>query len=164
METMRDAPVSEHSNVVVFPPVIPITAFVLGVASQWMCPVGAAVTATGRALLFDVGAVVFALGAAGFAWMVVTMRRAHTPIHNAATPTALVEGGPFRWTRNPMYLFGSVAYAGLSLLLFEPWSLLLLPVVVVVTHFGVVLREEAFLEQRFGDVYREYKRRVRRWL
>jgi protein-S-isoprenylcysteine O-methyltransferase Ste14 len=104
------------------------------------------------------------MGAAGFAWMVVTMKRAHTPIHNSKTPTALVDSGPFRWTRNPMYLFGSVAYAGLALLLVQPWSLALLPLVLAATHFGVVLREEAFLGRLFGDAYQHYKRRVPRWL
>lgn len=91
------------------------------------------------------------------------MKRARTPIHTSATPTALVETGPFRHTRNPMYLFGAVAYAGLSLLLLVPWSLALLVVVVLVTHHGVVLREEAFLERRFGDAYRRYQARVPRW-
>jgi protein-S-isoprenylcysteine O-methyltransferase Ste14 len=111
-----------------------------------------------------VGGLILALGVAGFVWMVATMRRARTPIHNARTPTALVEAGPFRWTRNPMYLFGSVAYLGLALLLIEPWALVLLPVVLGLTHFGVVLREEAYLEGKFGEPYRSYKARVRRWV
>ena len=89
---------------------------------------------------------------------------AGTPIHNSATPTRLVENGPFSRTRNPMYLFGSIAYAGLALLLIEPWSLALLPAVFAATHYGVVLREEAFLERRFGDAYKQYKTRVPRWL
>ena len=68
-----------------------------------------------------------------------------------------------------MYLFGSIAYAGLALLLIEPWSLALLPAVFAATHYaathyGVVLREEAFLERRFGDAYKQYKTRVPRWL
>jgi len=164
METKHDTMATEHSDVVVFPPVIPLTGFLLGVALQWLYPIGTAIEATRRVGFLDAGIVVLALGAAGFAWMVVTMKRAGTPIHNSATPTMLVERGPFRWTRNPMYLFGSVAYAGLALLIFEPWSLLLLPLVLVLTHFGVVLREEAFLERRFGDAYRAYTHRVRRWL
>ena len=96
--------------------------------------------------------------------MVATMKRAHTPIHNARTPTALVEAGPFRFTRNPMYLFGSTAYAGLAMLLIELWSLALLPVVLIAIHYGVVLREEEYLERKFGDAYQRYRDRVRRWL
>ncbi len=63
-----------------------------------------------------------------------------------------------------MYLFGATAYAGLALLLVQLWSLMLLPGVLVATHYGVVLREEAYLEQRFGDAYERYRARVRRWI
>jgi protein-S-isoprenylcysteine O-methyltransferase Ste14 len=63
-----------------------------------------------------------------------------------------------------MYLFGSIAYAGLACLLVELWSLALLPAVLATTHYCVVLREEAFLERRFGAVYEQYRARVRRWL
>ena len=63
-----------------------------------------------------------------------------------------------------MYLLGAVAYAGAALSFGHPWSLALLPVVLLVTHYGVVLREEVLLEERFGGAYRLYKGRVRRWL
>jgi protein-S-isoprenylcysteine O-methyltransferase Ste14 len=148
-----------HSNVVVFPPVIPATGFALGVVLERVAP-----ATSWTWTLRGFGMIVFALGVAGFAWMVITMKRARTPIHNSATPSRLVEHGPFRRTRNPMYVFGSTAYAGAALALVQPWSLALLPVVLAATHYGVVLREEAFLETHFGDDYRRYKDRVRRWI
>jgi protein-S-isoprenylcysteine O-methyltransferase Ste14 len=163
-EHQADAPVPDQSQVVVFPPVIPLTGFLLGVLLERLQPIGSWIPAPLRTGMRGLGAVVFCLGAAGFAWMVYTMKTARTPVHNSATPTTLVENGPFRWTRNPMYLFGSIAYAGLACLLVEPWSLALVPAVLVMTHYGVVLREEALLERRFGAVYRQYKARVRRWL
>lgn len=110
------------------------------------------------------GALLLCIGLAGFAWMIGTMKRARTPIHNAKTPRTLVEAGPFRFTRNPMYLFGTVAYAGLALVLVQLWSLALLPVVFATTHYAVVLREEAYLDRKFGAAYADYRRRVRRWL
>jgi protein-S-isoprenylcysteine O-methyltransferase Ste14 len=110
-----------------------------------------------------VGGVLFLVGLAGFTWMIVTMKRARTPIHNARTPTTLVESGPFRFTRNPMYVSGSIAYAGLALLLVEVWSLALLAAVLVTTHYGVVLREEHYLARRFGEAYRGYTARVPRY-
>jgi protein-S-isoprenylcysteine O-methyltransferase Ste14 len=154
----------DHSDVVVFPPVIPLSGFLLGLLLEAVFPIGRFVSSGMRANLRVAGAVLALVGAAGFASMVVTMKRARTPIHAARTPTALVEGGPFRLTRNPMYLFGSIAYAGLALLLTELWSLALLPLVVIAIHFGVVLREEAYLTRKFGAAYDDYRCRVRRWL
>jgi protein-S-isoprenylcysteine O-methyltransferase Ste14 len=163
-EHQANAPVPDHSQVVVFPPVIPLTGFLLGVLLERLQPIGPSIPAPLRTGMRGLGAVLFCLGAAGFAWMVFTMKRARTPVHNSATPTTLVETGPFQWTRNPMYLFGSIAYAGLACLLVEPWSLALVPAVLATTHYGVVLREEALLDRRFGAAYGRYKGRVRRWL
>lgn len=158
-----ERPLPDHTEPIVFPPVIPLSGFLLGIALQWIWPISGLlpVDAAWRRLL---GSGLCALGVAGFAWMVLTMRRARTPIHNARTPTTLVTTGPFTLTRNPMYLFGSVAYAGLAMVLRQPWSLLLLPAVVLLIDFGVVRREEDYLHRRFGAQYREYCARVRRWL
>ena len=159
-----DTALPAHSNVIVFPPVIPVSGFVLGLLMEAVWPLAPLVPAVWRSGAREVGAVLLLVGTAGFAWMVATMKRAGTPIHNARTPTALVESGPFRFTRNPMYLFGSIAYAGLALVLLQPWCLLLLSAVVALIHYGVVLREEAFLERRFGAPYKAYQSRVRRWM
>jgi len=156
-------PVREHSRPVVFPPVIPLSGFLLGVLVDLLWPSRRWLTGPFRTALQVFGGGMFSVGMAGFAWMVVTMKTARTPIHNARTPTTLVESGPFRLTRNPMYLFGSIAYAGLALLLLKLWSLAFLPLVVVATHYGVIRREEEFLESHFGDVYTQYRARVRRW-
>jgi len=153
----------DHSQVIVFPPAIPATGFLLGVVLNWLVPLGSVVDGPPRTTLRGAGGAVFALGIAGFAWMIVTMKRARTPIHNARTPTTLVQSGPFRFTRNPMYLFGSIWYAGLALALVELWSLALLPLTVITLHYAVVLREEAYLSRRFGDAYREYQARVPRY-
>src|SRR4029077_15423856 len=110
-----DASAPEHSAVVVFPPAIPVTGFFLGVLFETMWPLGPSISAPLRSGLRGVGGVLLCLGAAGFVWMVATMKQIGTPIHNSATPTVLVESGPFRLSRNPMYLFGSIAYAGLAL-------------------------------------------------
>lgn len=150
---------ADHSKVVVFPPLIPLACFLLGIALDRVVPLGAHFPD-----LRVAGAAIFGLGIAGFAWMIVTMKRARTPIHNGKTTTTLVETGPFRWSRNPMYLFGTVWYAGLALVLGEPGPLMFLPVSLLVTHFGVVLREEQYLERTFGTAYDQYRTRVRRWL
>ncbi len=153
----------DHSEPIVFPPVIPVAGFLLGIALERVVPLAAAIPGPQRGALRGVGAAAFAVGLAGFVWMVVTMKRARTPIHNARASTRLVETGPFRFTRNPMYVFGSISYAGLALWFLQLWSLALLAVVVVTMHYGVVLREEAYLERRFGDEYHRYTARVGRY-
>lgn len=155
---------SAHSEPIVFPPVIPIAGFATGVLLQKLQPIDDLVAPSIRGEVRAVGALVFVLGLAGFAWMVRTFRAAKTPVHNAKTPTALVEAGPFRFTRNPMYLFGATAYAGMAMLQLQLWALAFLPMVQLLMHYGVVLREEAFLERHFSDAYRRYQERVPRWL
>lgn len=92
------------------------------------------------------------------------MRRAGTSVNPYRPTTAVLTGGPFRLTRNPMYLAMAIQYVGLALLFNALWAIALLPVALVVVHFTVIQREERYLEQKFGEQYRNYKARVRRWL
>jgi protein-S-isoprenylcysteine O-methyltransferase Ste14 len=91
-------------------------------------------------------------------------RRAGTPAEPWQASTAIVTDGVYGYTRNPMYLamtlfYGAIAVAADSLI-----SLLFMFPLVVVVHYGVVLREERYLERKFGDAYRHYKFAVRRWI
>jgi protein-S-isoprenylcysteine O-methyltransferase Ste14 len=78
--------------------------------------------------------------------------------------TALVTSGPYRLTRNPMYLGMAFLYAGLALSFGVTWSLAFLPLVLLAVDRLAILREEHYLEAKFGEEYRRYKARVRRWL
>jgi protein-S-isoprenylcysteine O-methyltransferase Ste14 len=78
--------------------------------------------------------------------------------------TAIVSEGPYRFSRNPMYLGMAGLLAGLGVLLGSPCFAAGLIVFLVVIHFGVVLREERYLESLHGETYRQYKRQVRRWV
>jgi protein-S-isoprenylcysteine O-methyltransferase Ste14 len=98
------------------------------------------------------------------AWFFASMREADTPVDPYQPPTALVEEGPFRFTRNPAYLAFALVYSGISLVARGRWPLVFLPGVLAVINHGVIQREEAFLEQRFEGSYSDYRRRVRRWL
>jgi protein-S-isoprenylcysteine O-methyltransferase Ste14 len=91
-------------------------------------------------------------------------RRGGTTPNPTKPTTALVIGGPYRLTRNPMYVGMATLYFGGTLLLNDPWPLAFLPVVIALVRRRVIAREEAYLERRFGDEYRAYKARVRRWI
>lgn len=92
------------------------------------------------------------------------MRRAGTSVKPYKPTTALLTEGPFRLTRNPMYLGMIIQYVGLALLFNALWAIALLPLALVVVHVTVIKREERYLEQKFGEEYRFYKARVRRWI
>jgi protein-S-isoprenylcysteine O-methyltransferase Ste14 len=91
-------------------------------------------------------------------------RRARTsPIPRRPT-TALVIEGPYRFTRNPMYLGMLLLYVGVALSFGHVWPLLLTPIVVLLVRRMVIDREESYLIAKFGDEYRRYQSHVRRWL
>lgn len=98
------------------------------------------------------------------AWAARTMRHAGTNIDPRKPATALVVTGPFRFTRNPVYLSMAVLYVGITVLINTLWPLLLLPVALVAIQLGAIEREERYLERKFGEAYQEYKATVRRWL
>lgn len=78
--------------------------------------------------------------------------------------TALVVSGPYRFTRNPMYVGMTAIYLSVTFWVNTPWPLPLLPLVLGVMRYGVIAREETYMERRFGAEYRAYRGRVRRWL
>lgn len=90
--------------------------------------------------------------------------RAATPFHSYQPVRALVTSGIHAWSRNPIYIGMLLVYAGIGLAARSPWVLILvLPLAITVRHV-IVRREEKYLERHFGDAYRDYKARVRRWL
>lgn len=92
------------------------------------------------------------------------MRRAGTNVNPTEPATVLVTEGPFRYTRNPLYLSMALFYVGVSMLVNALWAMLLLPAVMLVINRGVIEREERYLERKFGEKYIQYKEQVRRWL
>ena len=97
-------------------------------------------------------------------WFARTMREADTTIRIDKPVSALVQEGPFRYTRNPGYLSLTMLYAGIAALRNALWALLLLPLVLYMIQREVIQREERYLERTFGEEYLDYKTRVRRWV
>jgi protein-S-isoprenylcysteine O-methyltransferase Ste14 len=92
------------------------------------------------------------------------MRRAGTNVDPYEPATAIVTGGPYRFTRNPIYVGFTLVYVGISAFTNALAPLMLLPAVFAVMRRGVIEREERYLERKFGGEYLEYKGRVRRWI
>ena len=109
------------------------------------------------------GALFVVLGLIGLP-AVLAFRRAGTHPQPWRPATALVTTGPYRFTRNPMYIGFTLLYLGISLWVNSLWPVLALPLILVTIQYGVVVREEAYMERRFGEDYIAYRRRVRRWL
>jgi protein-S-isoprenylcysteine O-methyltransferase Ste14 len=153
----------DTAGVILPPPLIYLAALAAGLAGDRFLPLPALpglAGGTGTILGIALGALGFALGltaASGFF-------RAGTAIQPHHPSTALVTGGPYRVTRNPIYLGLTLAYLGCTAWFASLGALVLLPAVLLVMEFGVIRREERYLERRFGQPYRDYKARVRRWL
>ena len=97
-------------------------------------------------------------------WALWTMRRAgeNPSVHR---PTgAIVASGPYAFTRNPMYLSMTLLCFGIAFIVNTLWPVILLPVPLMVIQYGVIHREERYLELKFGDEYTRYRAKVRRWL
>ena len=107
--------------------------------------------------LILIGLALAAAGIRNFSW-------AGTPVQGTKPTRALVTTGIHGWTRNPIYLGMFLIYGGIGVAARSPWILMLTLPLAITIRYGVVAREEAYLEGRFGDAYRDYKARVRRWL
>lgn len=107
-----------------------------------------------------------ALVALGFVAIpaILTFRKARTHPEPWKPTKALVTVGPYRFSRNPMYVGFTLCYLGIATWQNSCWPMAALPVVLAVMQVGVIHREERYLEGLFGDDYRSYRARVRRWL
>jgi protein-S-isoprenylcysteine O-methyltransferase Ste14 len=152
---------TDVSNAVVRPPVAWALACVAGLGVDWLYPLRFVPTSVPAAWI---GGAVFSVGFVLAIWAITTIRRAGTRVETYKPTTAIVENGPYRFTRNPIYLGMFLGQAGLAIGFNSAWILATLVPFYFVIRFGVIAREEAYLEHKFGEVYLAYKSRVRRWL
>jgi protein-S-isoprenylcysteine O-methyltransferase Ste14 len=97
-------------------------------------------------------------------WAVVIFRRHNTVVDPRGKVVTIVNSGPFRYTRNPMYVALMLLYIAGALAIGNVWVAILLAPVFLALHFGVIIREECYLKAAFGEQYEEYQGRVRRWM
>ena len=152
-----------HADVRFPPPLVYILPLAAApfLESRWPLPLFGAL---GHAVANVAGVIAVGLGAVVMASAPVRFRRAGTsPVPIRPTST-LVISGPYRWTRNPMYLGWMIVYLGGILLIRSWWPVAFLPLVLWAMNAYVIAREERYLEAAFGDAYRTYRAQVRRWL
>lgn len=149
-------------GVIAPPPVLLLIALIAGFVLDRLVPLGglALIPETVRCalggLMLLLSLLLSLLGAGKFL-------RERTPMVPYRSPVKLVTTGIFAYTRNPMYLAFYAGMLGLALLFAADWVVLTAVVLALVIHYGVVRREERYLERRFGDEYRAYKERVPRY-
>ena len=150
------------SGVRVPPPLIYAGVFLVGYAMHRTVPLRLWGDVPTLARLVSWGLVgAGVLIAASAVWL---FRRAGTTPNPMRPTTALVLHGPYRFTRNPMYVGLGLCYLGATLLVNSAWPLVLFPALIVLVQRWVIAPEEAYLERTFGAEYRAYRARVRRWL
>ncbi|MBI3777856.1 MAG: isoprenylcysteine carboxylmethyltransferase family protein [Gammaproteobacteria bacterium] len=149
------------SGVVIPPPILYLSAFLIGCIIQAALPLA---LFSSTLISWPLG-LCFLIPSGAFArWAFVTMRRVGTSASHRKPSAALSTEGPFRISRNPIYVAMTGLYLGAVFLVNSVWPLLLLVPLILLMHWGVILKEERYLSGQFGDAYSAYKSAVRRWL
>lgn len=156
-------PKHDSPGVAIPPPFVFMAALALGFLVHRAYPVGVG-PASARRVLAVVGWALVLAFLLLFLPAAYAFIRARTNILPSQPATAIVEDGPYRWSRNPMYVGVTLLAIGVALVFNSLWALLMVPVAVVITDRYTIAREERYLERAFGETYLDYKRRVRRWV
>jgi protein-S-isoprenylcysteine O-methyltransferase Ste14 len=145
------------------PPLLYLACLLLGLVLDRMLPLPL-ILPEAALIRWAVGGGLVVIGLAIMAAGIRNFSRADTPVPSNQPVRALVTTGIHAWSRNPIYVGMFLLYAGIGVAALSPWVLVLALPLLIILHYVVVAREEAYLERRFGDSYRDYKARVRRWL
>lgn len=153
----------DHPNVIMFPPLILLLAFIAAVLLEWLVPV--VFLAPIYHSKFQTGfSAILALSGISIALLAMfELRRAGTHVEPHKPTSAIVNRGLYRLTRNPIYLGMVLFYFGVCVFWNLEWGVILTPIYAAIMHHGVIKREEAYLTDKFGDEYRAYRKDVRRW-
>ena len=145
---------------IIRPPFVYLGAIALGLLLHFAWPV----RLVSRAVSGPLGGLAVLVAVALFLWAVRTFRTADTPVPGNRPTTTIVRTGPYRYSRNPIYLAFSLLQLGLAFWVNSLWLLVTLMLAVALMSFVVIPREEHYLESRFPSDYLPYKASVRRWL
>ncbi len=150
----------DKPGVIATPPLIFLAFFLIGLALDTLWPIAV----LSDAVQDSAGFPLIALSVVIAALTIPKFRRARTNFSVHRPATSLITDGPFRFSRNPAYFSLSLLYIGIGIAIDNLWILGLLVPTLAVMHYGVISREEKYLEKKFGEEYLRYKESVRRWL
>jgi protein-S-isoprenylcysteine O-methyltransferase Ste14 len=142
------------------PPLVYLSSLILGAVIQLATPF----PFLPGMLAVPLGAPLVVVAIALFTYSAATFRAAGTPVPARKPTTMIVRAGPYRFSRNPIYLSFSLFQLGIAMWVNSVWLLATLVGAVALMHYFVIPREEEYLERRFGAQYLDYKASVRRWL
>lgn len=142
------------------PPLVYLSAIILGVILHLIAPI----SFFPHALAMPVGIALILIAIALLYASVARFRAAGTPVPAYKPTTAIVRKGPYRFTRNPIYLGFSLFQLGVAICVNSVWLLVTLALALVLMTYAVIQKEEQYLERKFGAEYLDYKTSVRRWL
>lgn len=155
MAAERDRP-----GVIAPPPLLYGGALLTGAGLDWLIPLPLLAPGAGR----DPGIALIVLGLAATLWCGLLFHRAGTAVEPYKPSTAIVSSGPYRLSRNPIYVALTAISVGIGLWANSAWMLGLILPTLVLMQIAVIGREEVYLETKFGEEYRAYKAKVRRWI
>lgn len=151
----------DHAKALLFPPVVGAVLALLGVGLHLAYPINVLPNSW---LTLTIGILALGFGIVLQVVCIKAFKRAQTtPLFKKPT-TRIIQQGPYARSRNPIYVAVLFQFLGVALIVNSVWLLLALLIIFLYLNFGVIDAEEQYLEQKFGDEYREYKSKVRRWL
>jgi protein-S-isoprenylcysteine O-methyltransferase Ste14 len=150
----------DRPGVIAPPPVIFLLFFLLGMGAEYLLPM----TFPGAQARYVAGGLLIATAMGLAVWALPQFRRFRTHVDPYRPSKAIITTGPYRFTRNPLYVGLALLHAGVAVVIANVWALAAVVPALLMIRWGVVLREEAYLTAKFGEEYRSYKARVRRWL
>ena len=152
----------ENADVITIPPLIYVPALVVGLLVHFLW----------QPLRFfpepwighAIGWPLMLVGLAIVIWAMRTFSKAGENPDVREPTSTLVTDGPYAFSRNPMYLTLTLVNVGISIIVNAAWPIIFLPATLAVMHYGVIFREERYMERLFGEEYLRYKAKVRRWI
>lgn len=150
----------DHAQVRIHPPILALLHLIAAFLLNWLIPF----PRTAPLFVHWLG-VLIVLGGLALAFTAVSkFRKNHTPLTPHGSVNAIVQEGPYHFTRNPIYSGFFLVLIGLPLAFGTVWGIIVSPVFIWLISVLVIRHEETYLENKFKDVYTSYKSRVRRWL